>query len=616
MQELKLKAIASSRAWKSAGKPRSGSIFFEYRKDKLLYKKRVRDEQAKESISFTNDLHEALLRKSGQTFWKCWRSKFDNKVSRSQPIDGAVDGSSIASNFAKHFETVCRPFSDARNSDLKARFESMISNYCSPLNATSTIFDVQLISELISQMENGKAAGLDDLSCEHLKYSHPVATVILCKLFNIFLAIEYLPRGFGLSYTVPIPKCDGRALSVEDFRGISISPVVSKLFELAVLNRFSDYFQTADNQFGFKKHLGCRHAVYCLRNVIERYTANNSTVNVCSLDLSKAFDKMNHFALFIKLIERRFPKPLLNIFIMWFDMSFTCVRWYNHYSYFFKLLAGVRQGGVLSPYFFAIFINDIVSVVEKTNVGCYVSSVCVGIILYADDIVLLAPSVEGLQILLSVCEEFLSSLDMKINVKKSCCIRFGIRHDYDCANLVLCNGGQLPWSTNCRYLGVYLISAKSFRCSFEKARAKFYRAFNGIFGKVGRFAPANVILSLITAKCLPVLLYATEACPVLSRDVSSLRFAMTRAFMKVFRTRTTAVVDECLAMFGVLPIKHQLHIRKVKFLREFKDIDNNICSLFNADALKELLYICNSYSACQDNVVRMIIDSAGDRLFS
>ena len=95
-------------------------------------------------------------------------------------------------------------------------------------------------------MKNGKAAGLDELSCKHLKYSHPIIVRMLCKLFNLFLTNSHVPDSFGKSYTVPIPKSSAtnRALTVDDFRGISISPVISKLFEHAVLDRFAHYFTT------------------------------------------------------------------------------------------------------------------------------------------------------------------------------------------------------------------------------------------------------------------------------------------------------------------------------------------------------------------------------------
>ena len=72
---------------------------------------------------------------------------------------------------------------------------------------------------------------------------------------------------------------------------------MSKLFEHAVLYFCSEhYFVTFDNQFGFKKHMSCRHVIYNVRNIIEHYTENGSTVSVCYIDLSKAFDKMNHYA--------------------------------------------------------------------------------------------------------------------------------------------------------------------------------------------------------------------------------------------------------------------------------------------------------------------------------
>jgi len=89
-----------------------------------------------------------------------------------------------------------------------------------------------------------------------------------------------VPDSFGKSYIVPIPKSNAtnRALSVDDFRGISISSVISKLFEHAVLDRFAHYFTTSDNQFGFNKHIGCRHVIYNVRNVIEHYINNSSTI--------------------------------------------------------------------------------------------------------------------------------------------------------------------------------------------------------------------------------------------------------------------------------------------------------------------------------------------------
>ena len=79
LNELKAAAVTSARVWQQAGKPKHGPIFQNYYKDKLAYKKRIREDKQQETVSFTNDLHEALLHKNGKEFWKCWKAKIGTK---------------------------------------------------------------------------------------------------------------------------------------------------------------------------------------------------------------------------------------------------------------------------------------------------------------------------------------------------------------------------------------------------------------------------------------------------------------------------------------------------------------------------------------------------------
>ena len=148
---------------------------------------------------------------------------------------------------------------------------------------------------------------------------------------------------------------------------------------------------------------------------------------------------------------------------------------------------------MLSPYLFAVFTDSVVQRVHASGVGCYVKFIYVSIILYADGILLLAPSVTALQQLLHVCETELACLDMAVNVGKSACMRIGSRHNVKCMNISTVNSGELVWCDKIKYLEIDLAAAKVFKCSYDNAKRKFYRAFNAIFGKIGRTALEEVI---------------------------------------------------------------------------------------------------------------------------
>ena len=98
----------------------------------------------------------------------------------------------------------------------------------------------------------------------------------------------------------------------------------------------------------------------------------DSTVNLCALDMSKALDKLNKFALFIKLINKKCPLALINILDCWYAKNFACVRWGNSMSPFVMLATGTRQGGITSPYLFASFINDVIVQLQKSGLGCHI----------------------------------------------------------------------------------------------------------------------------------------------------------------------------------------------------------------------------------------------------
>jgi len=116
---------------------------------------------------------------------------------------------------------------------------------------------------------------------------------------------------------------------------------------------------TDSKQFGFKKGMGCNHAINAVRCVIEQLIKGENTVNLCAIDLRKAFDKVNHHALLIKLMKRKLPVILLELLQNLLQNCFSCIKWTHVLSASFQIRFGVRQGSVLLPFLFAIYLDDI-----------------------------------------------------------------------------------------------------------------------------------------------------------------------------------------------------------------------------------------------------------------
>jgi len=155
----------------------------------------------------------------------------------------------------------------------------------------------------------------------------------------------------------------------------------------------------------------------------------------------------------------------------------------------------------------------------------------------------LAPTVTALENLLHDCECEIRNLDMQIDFKKSSCVRIGPRHDISCASVVSLSGQMIPWVKEVRYLGIHTVSFRTFRCSLSMAA-------NAVFGKIGGRASEKVIIQIIWTKCMSVLLYGLEACPLRKSDINSLNFVVNRFFMKLFGTSNINIVNYCRAEFN------------------------------------------------------------------
>jgi exonuclease III len=562
---LKSTSCSTHLDWVNAGRPKHGPIFDAKRSAKSRYKKCIKDNQKVEIESVSNNLHDALVCKSQSAFWKSWRNKFVNKKITPPIIEGQHDDQNIANSFANYFSDVCT-VDNISNTVLHAEFVERLAAYSS-FSIDDFCVDVELLDGIINDLGKGKAAGIDRLTAEHLLYCHPIVSSILSMLFNLMIRFEYVPNDFGVGIVVPIPKKDSKSNLDKhaDYRGISISPVISKIFELCIVDRIDHMLITSDLQFGFKKGLGCNNAIFAARSTISYCTSNNSTVNLCSLDVAKAFDKVNHVAIYLKLMDRKIPRNIIVLLSKWYNKIFAIVKWNSCFSSPVRLSAGVRQGGVLSPFLFAILVDDILVKLRLSGLGCRVRGQVFNAIMYADDLLLMSISLCDLQSMIILCIKEFNDIGLAINANKTVCMRIGPRFKVPVSKLIIGNL-ELEWKTEMRFLGVSFLASSVVKCNLQIARQKFFRALNGIFGKIGAHSSTPVTISLINSFCVPLLTYGIESFNVTKSMYSTLESAYSAAFAKIFSTFDKDVIRQCQFFCHASPLCDIIDNRRLKFL--------------------------------------------------
>ena len=179
-----------------------------------------------------------------------------------------------------------------------------------------------------------------------------------------------MPADMIKTTIVPIVKnkC-GNLFESSNYRPIALATIISKVFESVFLLKYEKYLITCSNQFGYKKGHSTDLCIYALKEFIEYYKKRSTSVFVTMLDASKAFDKVNFWMLFDKLITRSVPLFIVRILAVWYTHKKMSIRWGNAYSSSFSVSNGVKQGGILSPILFNVCMDDLNVSLNSSNIG-------------------------------------------------------------------------------------------------------------------------------------------------------------------------------------------------------------------------------------------------------
>ena len=217
---------------------------------------------------------------------------------------------------------------------------------------------------------------------------------------------------------------------------------------------------TSDNQFGFESKHSTDQCIYILKEIVDFYKSNNSPMFLCFIDASKAFDRVNHWTLFRKLLIRGIPNILVRLIVFWYQNQTMCVKWGSVLSQTFPVTNGVRQGSILSPRLYNVYIDDLSVLLSSSNVGSVFGSHVLNHISYADDLILFCPSSKGLQLLVNVCSSYGLEHDINFNQKKTVCMVVKPRYcKIVCALDVTLQGNKLLFVETYKYLGIVVLSS-------------------------------------------------------------------------------------------------------------------------------------------------------------
>ena len=527
-------------------------------------------------------LYSNLVDKDTVKFWRTWKSLSQSNEHLPPQIDGLSGDAHIASRFSDVFLEIYKKNDTSSHNSL--RKESIFPSYYYAHvhdNISPFYFSWNDMEEMISKLCVGKAyAGY--IRAEHVLYGSPKLTIHLHILFNAMLQHSYIPTLLLRGNISPLIKDRDRNVSdSNNYRAITLSSIFIQMYESLQKSKFGYFFPQNDFQLGFKPGISTSHAKFCLKETVNHFNVNGSRVFISFLDCSKAFDRISHWGLFIKLVKQNVPLCfLLSIMYLYLNMSCTA-KWNGHMSSDFDIPTGTKQGGILSPNFFGLYMHELIEKLKSCGFGCKVILILIACLFFADNIVLLSPSRHGLQQMLDICVSYCKMYCLDFNVKKSKVMVVGKSlMDTHYAPLKL-NCEPLEFVNKYKYLGVQICAGKQLSFSPTSTIRSFHRAANSIL--YSRVKPSNfVLMKLLYTNCVPIITYACDVREFSAADMRCCHIAINNAIRKIFSYAVWQSIRHLRISHGYMCIYELFASSKAKFMSNAPASSNLVVSrLFN-----------------------------------
>ena len=341
--------------WVSAGKPLNTTLHTIMKKSRNRYhlilrkKKRCIDRMKRDKML------NSCIENDGNIFEEIKRMRKCHQTPATT-IDDVSDN--IPTYMAGKYEKLYNSVDDESNiAELGETINGMIAE--ENLQHVDKITD-NVVKEATLKLKPGKTDPMVEITSDYLINSPDVLSQILTACLKAFIIHGYVSDFLLVSMMIPIIKDKlGDRTSSDNYRSIAISSLIMKIFDLVILSVFEEYLQLDELQFGYQREVSTTMCTWLAVETVSHFLRNGSEVYSCLMDMSKAFDRVQHSHLFQKLLNQGMPAIIVRFILASYKQQRANVNWNGINSEYFQIGNGVKQGAILSAVLYCVYTNGL-----------------------------------------------------------------------------------------------------------------------------------------------------------------------------------------------------------------------------------------------------------------